>query len=107
MTARSSSLNGGSRTVVIHIPGLAEGAFIGAGCCVVSAEDAIRAELGSWPGVIDVSIDTASARATVVIHGDEPDPSHLSEAVESIGFPAAILLEFRNQEGSERDDNGS
>lgn len=88
-----------ARTVVLRIPALTEDAYIGAGCCVVSADHAIRAELGSWPGVADVDLDVVSGTATVHVHGDHPDESDLVETVEALGYPAEIISEpYHSQE---------
>ncbi len=88
-----------TRTLVLHIPDLTAGSFMGSGCCVVSADDAIRSELESWPGVIDVDIDLASAQATVLIRGDDPDAADLLESVESMGFVSTIVPEPHHSPG--------
>ncbi len=85
------------RTIVLDIPGLVEGSFMGSGCCVVSADDAIRGELESWPGVVHVAIDLASAQATVITRGDNPNPNDILGVVESMGFGATIVSGQRNR----------
>ena len=88
-----------TRTLVMDIPDLTADAFFGGGCCVVSAEDAVRRELQSWPGVINVDIDPANGQAIVIVTGDRPDAADLLEAVESIGFPATLVGQSPNSPG--------
>ncbi len=86
-------------TLVLHMPDLSAESFMGAGCCVVSADDALRRELQSWPGVVNVDIDPATGRAIVIVTRDRPDPADLLEAVESMGFPATLVGKSSNGSG--------
>ena len=79
-----------TRTLVLEVPDLSTGAVIGGGCCVVSGDDAVRRELRSWPGVIDVDLDLAAGRATVVVRGDVPEDQDLLDGIESMGLAATI-----------------
>ncbi len=88
MTAVSTDLP--TRTLVLEVPDLSTGAVIGGGCCVVSGDDAVRRELESWPGVIDVDLDLATGRATVVVRGDVPEDQDLLDGIESMGLAATI-----------------
>ena len=88
-----------TRTLVVDIPDLTADTFFGGGCCVVSAEDVVRRELQSWPGVINVDIAPANGQAIVIATGDRPDPADLLGAVESIGFPATMVRQSPNSSG--------
>lgn len=88
-------------TVVLRIPVLTEDAYVGSGCCVVPVDFAIRDELESWPGVVEVDLDVASGTATAHVHGDSPDGSDLAETVEALGYVAAIVCRAVPQPGKE------
>lgn len=79
-----------TRTLVLEVPDLSTGAVIGGGCCVVSGDDAVRRELESWPGVIDVDLDLAAGRANVLVRGDVPADQDLLDGIESMGLAATI-----------------
>ena len=80
-----------TRTLVLHMPDLTTESFIGAGCCVVSADDAVRGELQSWPGVINVNVYPATGHAIVIVTRDMPNPADLLEAVGSMGYPGTLV----------------
>ncbi len=79
-----------TRTLVLEVTDLSTGAVIGGGCCVVSGDDAVRSELESWRGVIEVEFDVAAGRATVVVRGDVPEDQDLLDGIESVGLAATI-----------------
>lgn len=79
-------------TRVLSIPGLHDAAPIGGGCCAVAADDAVREELESWPGITVEKIDTEAETVTVRLQDD--DAERLADAVDSVrdlGFPQAAL----------------
>ncbi len=88
-----------TRTLVLHMPDLTAESFIGSGCCVVSADDAVRRELHSWPGVISVDVQPGTGRAIVIVTGDRLDPADLLEAVGSIGYPGTLVGKSPNSHG--------
>lgn len=77
-------------TALIDLPGLRNAAPIGGGCCSLAADDVVRDELESWPGVTVEKID---AEAETVPARYEPDRAdRLSDAVDAVrdlGFDQA------------------
>lgn len=61
-----------ARTVLMEIPGLADTPYLGSGCCVVAADQVIREELESWPGVTAADVDVATSSVQVILSGDTP-----------------------------------
>lgn len=79
-------------TRVLSIPGLHDAAPIGGGCCAVAADDAVREELESWPGIMVEKIDIEAETVTVRLQRD--DAGRLADAVDAVrdlGFPQATL----------------
>ena len=77
-------------TATLSIPALVDQPFMGSGCCVIAADEAIQQELESWPAVLsaDVSSDTGEA---IIALSDSADLDPVLEAVESLGYPASIM----------------
>ena len=72
-----------TRTLVMAIPDLTADAFFGGGCCVVLAEDVVRRELQSWPGVINVDLDPANGRPSLSTDPMRQICSRLSNRLDS------------------------
>ena len=79
------------QTILMEIPGLADTPYLGSGCCVVAADQAIREELESWPGVTMADVDAAKGSVWVTLSGDTPTASDLLETIDSLGFPVATV----------------
>lgn len=78
---------GRRQTAVISLPGLNSAAPIGGGCCATAPEDAVRAELESWPGITVEAIDPAGETVTVAVDPDLPDLlTAAAEALTDLGF---------------------
>ncbi len=74
-------------TVSLSLPDLVDHPFLGSGCCVVAADDALRQELERWPGVRSASISADTGQA-VIVATSELDLEPILETLESLGFPA-------------------
>ena len=77
-------------TAILSVPHLVDEPFLGSGCCIIAADEAIQRELESWPQVVsaDVSVDTGEV--AIVLTGPDADLDPLLETLESLGFPASI-----------------
>ena len=69
-------------TALIILPGLRNAAPVGGGCCAVAADDAVREELESLPGVTVEKIDPGTETVTVRLDPDRAD--RLSDAVDAV-----------------------
>jgi copper chaperone CopZ len=77
-------------TRVLSVPGLACAVPIGGGCCAAAADDAVRDELESWPGVTVERIDPEAETVTVRLDPGRSDRlSDAVDAVRDLGFPEA------------------
>ncbi|ACL42461.1 hypothetical protein [Pseudarthrobacter chlorophenolicus] len=78
------------QTRVLSVPGLDGAAPIGGGCCAIAADDAVREELESWPGITVENIDSAAEIVTVRLQrGESGRLADAVEAVRDLGFPGA------------------
>ena len=80
-----------TRTLVLHIPDLTANSFMGSGCCVLSAADAIRQELETWPSVASAEGDGNRGVVTVNLISLETELAPILEVLESMGYPASTL----------------
>lgn len=74
----------------LSIPGLVDRSFIGSGCCVIAADEAIQQELESWPQVVSADVSADTGEAVVALNATSADLDPLIETLESLGFPASI-----------------
>lgn len=68
--------------VFLYLPGLKSAPPIGGGCCAMTAEDAVRDELASWPAITVTEMDLHAERVTVRI--DPAADDHIADAVEAL-----------------------
>jgi hypothetical protein len=81
--------HGRATTVSLSLPDLVDQPFLGSGCCVVAADDALRQELEGWPGVISANISADTGQA-VILATSELNLEPILETLESLGFPAQM-----------------
>lgn len=68
--------------VFLYLPGLKSAPPIGGGCCAMTAEDAVRDELDSWPAITVTEVDLYAERVTVRI--DLAADDQVADAVEAL-----------------------
>jgi len=86
----SASTHESTSTATLSLPLLVEEPFLGSGCCVVAADEAIRQELESWPQVVSADVSADTGKAVVTLISADADLDILVETVESLGFPTSI-----------------
>ena len=77
-------------TATLLMPLLVDEPYMGSGCCVVAADEAIRQELESWPQVLSADVSADTGKAVVTLNAEDADLDSLVETVESLGFPTSI-----------------
>jgi len=77
-------------TATFLVPHLVDEPFMGSGCCVIAADEAIQQELESWPQVLSADVSSDTGEAVVTLNAPSADLNPLIETLESLGFPASI-----------------
>lgn len=75
--------------VQLHLPTEEDLPFFGGGCCAVAPDDAIRAELDSWPDVYTCGVDLAGRTVTFELGPKAPALSDLIDALGAMGIDVA------------------
>ena len=78
-------------TASLSIPALVDQPFMGSGCCVIAADEAIQQELESWPAVLSADVSSDTGEAVIVLSDASADLDPVLEAVESLGYLASIM----------------
>ncbi len=79
-------------TVVLALNGLKEHAYVGGGCCAITAADAIEQELRSWPFVTRVTVDDTNSEVTLSVTKRDSDVDAIVEVLESMGYGATVQV---------------
>ncbi len=77
-------------TATLLVPHLVDEPFMGSGCCVIAADEAIQQELESWPQVVSADVSADTGEVAIVLTAPDADLDPLIETLESLGFPASI-----------------
>ncbi len=77
-------------TVSLFLPDLLDQPFLGSGCCVIAADEALSQELEGWPGVISANVSADTGHAVITLATSDIDLEPILETLESLGFPAQM-----------------
>lgn len=80
--SRQDHTRPGPGKVFLYLPGLRDAPPVGGGCCAITADDAVRDELDSWPAITVTDLDLHAERVTVKI--DPAAGDRIADAVEAL-----------------------
>lgn len=87
----STQISPASKLVAtLSIPALVDRPFIGSGCCVIAADEAIKQELESWPAALSATVSANTGEAVILLAEPNADLDPVIEALESLGYPTSI-----------------